>query len=330
LRVVVLAAVFDNKAFLNFLYRTLLEREGDAKGIAHWQGKLESGELTRHQVALNFITSTEFQSKIGVFRDVVAFDVFGAKLLVPKGSDAYNELAQGAYEPWVLPYFYELCQPGMVVLDVGASIGNFAIPAAKKIGPQGVVLAIEVSERNARLLLRNAFENGLTNLKVLPFGVSDEIGFALLPAQVYTNNNVLAPFIDSKIGKLEQCNLVPLLPLDILLSHISRLDIIKMDVEGMEYKAVKGARTVIERTRPIIFLEYSPRFQKVGSGVEGPELLLEFLQAGYRVEILHRSRGIERITVAAPEQTAQLIDAAWRHHVSQEGGSHLDLCFLPK
>lgn len=332
----------DDRAFLGFLYSTLLERAPDPIGLEDWLKKLASGQLTRHQLAVKFIASAEFQAKTGLFQDafkiyrdrfgdLVPFDVFGTKLLVPRGSDAFVELTHGGYEPWVLPYFYELCKPGMVVLDVGASLGNFAIPAAKKVGPTGAVFAVEVSQRNVKLLLQNSAENRLTNLTVVPVGVSDHLGFALLPIQNYTNNNVLADFSRSKIDDVDslgQCDLVPLLPLDKLFGELPSLDIIKMDIEGMEYKAVVGGKSLIDRTRPIMFIEYSPRFQRAGSGVDGRELLLELLTRGYRAEILHRSHSIEKIS-GAPEAAADAIDAAWQRHVTEEGGSHLDLCFLP-
>ncbi|MBV9183800.1 MAG: FkbM family methyltransferase [Acidobacteria bacterium] len=326
-------ATLDNRMFLDFLFQTLLERDGDPGGIAFWGKKLQSGELSRHQVALQFILSAEFGAKTGFFRasfdDLARFDVFGTKLFVPRDSDAYNELAHGGYEPWVLPYFHELCQPGMVILDVGASLGNFAIPAAKKVGPTGLVFAVEVSERNARLLLRNALENELTNIRILPVAASDEVGFALLPMQDRSNNNVLAPTTNPEIEKLQGSIVVPVVPLDRLLSVIARIDIIKIDIEGMEYKAVKGASAILQRSRPVMFIEYSPRFQERGSGVKGRELLLELLKPGYIAEILHRNRSIEQIDSPNPEQTARAIDAAWHRHVSEEGGTHLDLCFRP-
>jgi hypothetical protein len=118
-------------------------------------------------------------------------------------------------------------------------------------------------------------------------------------------------------------------PLDKLFGDLRSLDIIKMDIEGMEYKAVMGAKVLINRTRPIIFIEYSPRLQKIGSGIDGRELLLELLKRNYFAEILHRGGTIERIENYEPEAAADLIHTAWQHYVAQEGGSHLDLCFRP-
>src|SRR5690348_10039242 len=57
------------------------------------------------------------------------------------------------YEPWVLDYFLQTLKPGMTVLDVGASWGAFALPAAKKVGPTGRVIAIEMSPGNGRVIL---------------------------------------------------------------------------------------------------------------------------------------------------------------------------------
>jgi hypothetical protein len=98
-------AVLDDKAFLTLLYNILLEREPDSGGFADWLGKLGSGELSRHQVALRFIASDEFQRSTELVRnfpDLAVFEVFGTKLLVPRGSDAFDELANLGWSFWTL------------------------------------------------------------------------------------------------------------------------------------------------------------------------------------------------------------------------------------
>ncbi|MFZ6659048.1 DUF4214 domain-containing protein, partial [Undibacterium sp. TJN19] len=47
------------------LYRDVLFREGDAAGIAYWQKQIDSGLMTRAQVAASFMASSEFQNGIG-------------------------------------------------------------------------------------------------------------------------------------------------------------------------------------------------------------------------------------------------------------------------
>lgn len=42
-----------------------------------------------------------------------------------------------------------------------------------------------------------------------------------------------------------------------------------MDIEGMEYRAVKGGLNFFQTQRPIVFMEYSPQFQRAGSAADG-------------------------------------------------------------
>ena len=59
--------------------------------------------------------------------------------------------------------------------------------------------------------------------------------------------------------------------------------------------------------------------------MNGPELLMLFEALGYRFEILHRRRDRERVTGDVPSR----IEAAWRQHVEEDRGTHLDLCLHP-
>jgi FkbM family methyltransferase len=169
----------------------------------------------------------------------------------------------------------------------------------------------------------------LDNIEVLPFGVSDRLGSALLPMQRWTNNNALDVTRSVEQDDLDSFDPIPVIPLDSIRAAISPVHIMKMDIEGMEYRTALGAITFLREQNPLVFSEYSPRFQKIGSGVEGAELLLLFVDLGYRIEILHRHAARERIGTTDRNEVVNHIDSAWRQHVDRDGGTHLDLCFHP-
>jgi hypothetical protein len=102
-----------------------------------------------------------------------------------------------------------------------------------------------------------------------------------------------------------------------------------MDIEGMEYRAAVGARAFFQEQKPIVFLEYSPEFQKIGSGVEGADLLRLFLDLGYTVEMLHRSQPREAVRELDAGAVIERVNGAWRRHVAEDRGTHLDLCLHP-
>ncbi len=318
------------EATVTLIYRVLLGREPDPEGLRHHSDALRANRATPRQLAVAFTRSAEFlgaPTLSGIAEHVRAMD---CDFLLPGGSPVAAELASPeGYEPWVLPYFLEQCRPGMTVFDIGASWGAFALPAGRRVGPAGRVFAVEVSPANCRVLLRSARASGLGNVIVLPFGLSDRLGPELLRRQDFTNNNAIQSDLGPADVDMDDYDIVPVVPVDLIRGALGRVHIVKMDVEGMEYRVSIGALAFLREHRPMVFCEYSPAFQLAGSGVDGGELLGLYLDLGYGVEILHRHA--PRQVVAGPGHGAviQQVDDAWRAHVERDQGTHLDLCLRP-
>ena len=120
-----------------------------------------------------------------------------------------------------------------------------------------------------------------------------------------------------------------MLPLDALRGPLGRIDVVKMDVEGMEHRVAQGGRALFEAERPVVYLEYSPGLLRDVSGVPAAALLRFFLERGYAVEILHRTAPPESLAGLDAETAIARTDAACERHVREEAGTHLDLCLRP-
>ncbi len=86
-------------------------------------------------------------------------------------------------------------QPGMHVLDVGAGAGRIAIPAARRVGPEGEVVALDIQPAMLRKLEQRAAEQGVTNVHSIEGG----IGEGLLPHNAFDRallKNVLGEIPD--------------------------------------------------------------------------------------------------------------------------------------
>lgn len=317
------------EAIVRLLYRALLGREADPIGLSHYADMVRNGAIDEPTLASILIGSPEYRKAADV-RSALAGHVQvqsrGCTFLIPEDPVLTAELqAQEGYEPWVLPYFLDLCRPGLTVLDVGASIGAFSLPAALKVGASGCVYAVEASPFNCRMLAQSIALNHLENIELLPFGVSDTLGHATMTRQLHTNNNALDTGRPTTPSDLLSHDIVPLVPLDLMRPRLRKIDILKLDIEGMEYRACRGAIDLIAADRPLVFLEYSPRLQQQLSNASGRELLGLFADLGYVFEILHRDRPRSLVSDANP---AEAIEQFWRDHV-RTGGSHLDLCLHP-
>lgn len=157
------------------------------------------------------------------------------------------------YGEWAAAEIHLLQQflrPGDNVIDVGANIGTHAIPLAKAIGDGGVLFAFEPQPLVRQVLCTNVALNGLSNVRDFSSAVSDVSG------QIHVNSRWALQRQNIGGLNLEAAGgdeLIPMIRLDEL--NLPRIALMKMDVEGMEAKVIRGARGLIEKDRPVIFAE---------------------------------------------------------------------------
>jgi FkbM family methyltransferase len=304
------------------LYRALLGRQADAAGLEVFAQRLASGFYKNEEdLAKVFLNSSEYLVKNQeLFHRLRALDcefLWPAGAIFTKGGD---------YEKWALPYFLDHCRTGMTVLDIGAAWGIYAIPAAKRVAPGGWVYAVEVSSRNCKILHQSALVNGIDNLEILPFGLSDHLGSEQLRRKNAGDpNNVIRSGEDWVQERFATIDIIPVISLDLLSPAFGRVDLIKADIEGMEYRVFNAGRRLLNEQKPTVFIEYSPNFQQYSSGVDGGELLKIFLELDYSIEILHRQSERELVTEATANDIITRVDRVWHDHVAHERGTHLDL-----
>ena len=108
---------------------------------------------------------------------------------------------------------------------------------------------------------------------------------------------------------------------DDALAGESRIDLIKMDVEGSEGRALVGMRDVLRRHRPFVLSEFSPAQSRRASAMEPREVRSEFRTAGYDLHVVLRDGSLSEA----------LSDDAILSEVSAEGfENHIDLLARPR
>jgi FkbM family methyltransferase len=149
--------------------------------------------------------------------------------------------------------FQEIVRPGDVALDVGANLGAHTLCLAHAVGAAGAVHAFEPQRMLFYFLCGNIALNGLHNVVCHPVAVGATQSAVVAPNIDYSlPNNFGALNLHTDFGA------VPTYPvqqvrLDDLATPHCRL--IKLDVEGMECEALDGARDLIRRTRPLLYVE---------------------------------------------------------------------------
>lgn len=207
-------------------------------------------------------------------------------------------------------------------MDIGANIGYFSVLAARRVGKRGRVFAFEPSQRNCVLLQLSAVLNGLSNIDIYPFAVAEKettVVFDLLLG----SNGIISQELDidlDHIDELAHKTLVRTVKLDSVLSEVRRIDVIKIDIEGAEYRALVGADELIRKHQPIILSEYSPGWLPEISGVSGRDYLLAVVKRGYAISILET----DGHSADCGHNIGQVLD-----YCEERGVDHLDLIAYP-
>jgi FkbM family methyltransferase len=149
---------------------------------------------------------------------------------------------------------------GDIVVDIGAHIGRYTIINSKRVGENGKVIAIEAHPDNFEILNRNIKLNKLTNVIPLNYAVySKQTKLKLyLPVEEpgFTIYNTIMVNRTASEEKFTEVNANTLDNILLQQNGISHADInwIKIDVEGAELEVLKGASSILSKSKDISLL----------------------------------------------------------------------------
>lgn len=205
-----------------------------------------------------------------------------------RGNDiAPHLMLHGTWEPDEMRAFQRMLRPGDTVLDLGAHLGVFALVAAAAVGPAGRVLAFEPNPRHAGLLRRSIAVNGFQDRVELHLAsVGEAPGAAtLLFDQDWSGGGFLDAAIPGPAPRADgrQAITTRLVQIDALLADPSlRLDVAKLDIEGMEGRALRGMQALLERSPDArLLMEWAPAML-AGQGTPGPQVVEHLSGLGFR------------------------------------------------
>ena len=148
-------------------------------------------------------------------------------------------------------------KPGDVFLDIGANIGSYSMVASKIVGLQGEVHAFEPVARVFSKLMQNIELNKLINISANRNAVYETSGTLELYVSSKENEGMSSIFHhDTESGEVER---VEAITIDeyIEKKNLKRVDMIKIDIEGAEWFALRGMQNTINLFKPLILMEVS-------------------------------------------------------------------------
>ncbi len=186
----------------------------------------------------------------------------------------------------------QILRPGDVFVDGGANVGLFSLVAATAVGPTGRVLACEPAPGTMALLKANAEENRFSTLELHEVALSDRPGRARFT--VFEAGSGFASFAPQDAAGRHVDVVVT--TLDALTANLdSRVAVVKLDIEGAEAKALRGAGALVARDAPIFLIELEPEhLARQGSSIADVRAALE--PHGYEAYAITPTARLVRLT----------------------------------
>lgn len=209
---------------------------------------------------------------------VFSLTASGEKLSVP-ATLRYTSLAAFILRDEAEPELHQLdlfLRPGNIFIDVGANIGLFTLKAARLVGPQGRVVALEPGKAAREQLVANLSLNKFNHVTVIDKALSDVEGEATLH-HVDKGGDPQA-FSLLADGTEKSSETVAMTTLDrVVTEHgLPRVDCIKIDVEGFEAHVLRGARETLSRWHPTVIFEVNcPTLLQSGEEPDGAWKILQ-------------------------------------------------------
>jgi FkbM family methyltransferase len=271
-------------------YRLLLRRNPDPTGYRAYAQNVADG-ITVEELVSYFIGSPEWISR-GLYRaadstHLERVETADVSLYIIRSDPVVGRelLVSGAYEPHVTSHLRACLPTGGVFVDVGANVGYYTLLAARLMGPTGRVIAFEPNPDSLKVLLLNTLSAG-DAIRVYPFAASDREGFlSLMRIVSITSTKRVA---EAELRYPSDVSLAYAVRLDAILQDEARVDVLKCDVDGHDYLAIRGGLGMLARTLPVVFTEFNPGTLFSFSGVEPLEYLRLFTGLGYQIAVLLR------------------------------------------
>jgi FkbM family methyltransferase len=187
----------------------------------------------------------------------------GMKVVVPWNDHVGGSIySQGYYEKSTLTLIEKLLEPNMVFIDVGGHIGQYTLVASAIVGDGGQVHSFEPDPDTFRLLSLNVKSNHCGNVHINPVGLFSEEGtkrFYLATTRDIGSNSLAEPsnyagdFLDITCTTLDKY---------VEKNKVSKIDLIKIDVEGAEHHMLRGASNLLQQRKPVMIIEFEEARQK--------------------------------------------------------------------
>jgi len=289
---------------IQFLYKKILLRYAKAFEIKDFTKNIENGKLQLSDVSKSIYASPErklidtlnqvgegpikTKDNINMFLDPTDYAVSGYL--------SVNKI----WEPFETFLFKQLIKKNTNFIDIGSHIGYYTLLCSSK-AKNGKIISFEPSTRNFKILQKNIKFNNLTNVEIIEKAVSDQNKSTFLYISDSSNtgdNRLFDKDFFGQNNQIKHINISCIRLDDYLKKSKFTPDIIKMDIQGGEMKALLGMKnTLISASHLAIFCEFWPE-GILATGESPKEFLETFQELGFKIlEINESEKKLESISI---------------------------------
>lgn len=181
------------------------------------------------------------------------------------GPSTDDHLAFGGHEPSILEIAKGMLPEGGAFLDVGAHVGLYTMNLASKAE---IIYAIEANPDTYDVLLENIKANAsahpdceIKSINAAAWDSVDTLSLVDENDKDTGGSTHVEPIDNSKVSRFNQ-RVTKALPLDMILSGIPHLDLVKIDVEGAEAHVLRGLKQTILHHGPTLLIEMHDEIYK--------------------------------------------------------------------
>jgi FkbM family methyltransferase len=215
----------------------------------------------------------------------------------------YHIVQHGILQDWIAAYLPEYVPQDGIVFDIGANAGLLSLPFAFHV-PKGKVYAFEADGEVFEQLQKNmALNPQITN--VIPMNAAMQDNPNLDRITFYKRRAIDGDKLENRgLSSLENIPLhqkeSTIIPCTTIDKYRLKIDFIKIDVEGSEYKVLKGGEQTIAKHKPVIHYEYSTTIDKLNKS-NNTEQSFNFLkEMGYRQFAIVEEQSLKEMTMYDP------------------------------
>lgn len=261
------------------------------KILAGYKKSLES--LKGHGLTKNRFVKNSFRlvNSLAMSRLKESRIEINGQIMYIDEKDSLGLSFNGFFEPKETEVVKKEIKKNDVVIDIGANIGYYTLIFAQLVGPKGKVVAFEPDPANFELLKKNVLVNKYENVILENKAVSNKNGN--LKLFLSTKNNGMHRTYPSK-----WCNEsieINSIRLENYFSNEEKIDFVKLDIEGAEYDALMGMKSIIKNNKElVVFTEFVPSsLEEHGTNPE--DVLDFFLNEEFKIFRINDDTGIKEI-----------------------------------